>query len=71
MVYRGDKPPIWATDEDTQAHTGVTKRHFTFRTREMANRVMAEVPSLFDMDDDGELALNIREICMPGQSGPP
>ena len=28
---------------------------------------MAEVPSLFDMDDDGELA-NIREICMPGQS---
>ena len=66
MIYRGDVPLVWSTDEDTQAHTGVTDCFFTFRSREIANRVMAEVPSLFDLDEDDAETLTVREINIPG-----
>ena len=66
MIYRGDKPLVWATDENTQTYTGVTECFFTFTSRENANRVMAEVPSIFDMDEDDEMAISVREIDIPG-----
>jgi hypothetical protein len=65
MIYRGDKPLIWSTDGDTQAHTEVTECFFTFPSREIANRVMAEVPSLFDLDEDDAENLSVREIDIP------
>ena len=65
IIYRGSTPLVWTTDEDTQAHTGVTECYLAFPTRETANRVMAEVPSLFDLDEDEGDTLNIREIRIP------
>lgn len=66
IIHRGSKPLVWATDDDTQAHTGVAECYFTFATREIANRVMAEVPSLFDLDDEDANILSIQQITMPG-----
>jgi hypothetical protein len=66
MIYRGDKPLVWSTDEDTQAHTGVSECFFVFPSCEIANRVMAEVPSLFDLDEDDAEALSVREMNIPG-----
>lgn len=66
IIYRGNKPLVWATDDDTQAHTGVADCYFAFATREIASCVMAEVPSLFDLDNEDANILNIQEITMPG-----
>ena len=66
MVFRGDKPLVWSTDADTEGHTGVADCFFSFPSRETANRVLAAVPSLFDMDQEDAKALNIREINVPG-----
>jgi hypothetical protein len=66
IIYRGSKPLVWATDNDTQAHTGVAECYFTFATREVATRVMTEVPSLFDLDVEDANVLNIQQITIPG-----
>lgn len=66
MIYRDDVPLVWSTDEETQSRTGVLECFFSFKSREIAIQVMQEVPSLFDMDEDDEMSLNIREIDVPG-----
>jgi hypothetical protein len=65
MIYRGNVPLVWRTDEETQSHTGVLECFISFKSREIASQVMREVPSLFDMDEDDEMPLNLREIDIP------
>ena len=66
IICLGDKPLVWSTDADTEAHTGVAECFFSFPSRETANRVLAAVPSLFDMDQEDAEILNVREIDIPG-----
>ena len=66
MIFRGDEPLVWSTDADTETHTGVAECFFSFPSRETANRVLAAVPSLFDMDQEDAETLNVREIDVPG-----
>lgn len=65
MIYRGNVPLVWRTDEETQSHTGVFECFFSFKSHVIASQVMREVPSLFDIDEVDEMPLNIREIDIP------
>lgn len=66
IICRDNKPLVWRTDEDTQAHTGVAECFYVFASQQSANRVMIEVPSLFDLDRDDAETLSVREIHISG-----
>ncbi|MFO7906877.1 MAG: hypothetical protein ACQESR_17110 [Planctomycetota bacterium] len=66
MIFRGDKPLVWTTDADTEAHTGVAECFFSFPTRESTNHVLAAVPAFFNMDEEDAEVLSVREIDIPG-----
>jgi len=65
IIFRGNTPLVWSTDEDTQVHTGVTECFFAFATQLIAHRVMAAVPSLFDLDEEDAEILTVRAIDLP------
>ena len=66
MIYRSDMPLVWDTDEEIQARTGISECFLSFESHEIADHVMAEAPSLFELDEHDAETLSVREIDIPG-----
>ena len=63
-MRKGDKsiPLLWELDDETRSRLGrAATMLYSFPNREDATTVMAEVPALFDMDDNRARTLHIVE----------